>query len=69
MKKLTCVIRRDGPGYSGICAEVPGANGQGETFEECVKNLKEAIVLMLDFYRKKAIRTAPKRSRKVLVEI
>jgi predicted RNase H-like HicB family nuclease len=28
--------------------EVPGANGQGETKEECLANLKDAIQLLLN---------------------
>jgi predicted RNase H-like HicB family nuclease len=34
--------------YIGYCPEVPGANGQGETFEECRESLKEAIKLVLE---------------------
>jgi predicted RNase H-like HicB family nuclease len=33
-------------GYWAICAEVPGANGQGETIEETKNSLKEAIQLI-----------------------
>ncbi len=33
--------------YIGYCPEVPGANGQGETMEECRESLKEAIKLVL----------------------
>ena len=32
--------------YIGYCPEVPGANGQGETMEECRESLKEAIKLI-----------------------
>ncbi|HEX3627626.1 MAG TPA: type II toxin-antitoxin system HicB family antitoxin [Verrucomicrobiae bacterium] len=51
MKKLTAIIHRGGPmegGYWATCLEVPGANGQGETREECLQNLKEAIQLLLE---------------------
>ena len=34
-------------GYWAICPEVPGANGQGETFEEANRSLVEAIELIL----------------------
>ncbi len=33
--------------YIGYCLEVPGANGQGETLDECRENLREAIELIL----------------------
>jgi len=35
--------RADGPWYVAYCAEVPGANGQGKTREECLANLRQAI--------------------------
>ena len=34
--------------YIGYCPEVPGANGQGVTIEECRESLKEAIKLILE---------------------
>ncbi|MBI4690513.1 MAG: type II toxin-antitoxin system HicB family antitoxin [Nitrospirae bacterium] len=34
--------------YIGYCLEIPEANGQGETLEECKKNLIEAIKLILE---------------------
>jgi predicted RNase H-like HicB family nuclease len=33
-------------GYWAISPEVPGANGQGETFEEAKASLREAIQLI-----------------------
>ena len=50
MKKLTAIVHRGEPGEGGFwatCLEVPGANGQGETKEECLQNLKEAVQLLL----------------------
>ncbi len=35
-------------GYWAICAEVPGANGQGETAAEAKESLKQAIILILE---------------------
>lgn len=32
-------------GYFAYCSEIAGANGQGETIEECRQNLIEAIAL------------------------
>jgi predicted RNase H-like HicB family nuclease len=36
-------------GYWGICPEIPGANGQGETIQQTINNLKEAIELIRAF--------------------
>jgi predicted RNase H-like HicB family nuclease len=35
-------------GFWAICAEVPGANGQGETIEDAKQSLKEAIQLIFE---------------------
>jgi predicted RNase H-like HicB family nuclease len=62
MKKLTAIIHRGEPaegGYWATCLEVPGANGQGETREECLQNLKEAIQLLLETEREEVFRLDP----------
>jgi hypothetical protein len=46
--EFTAIVKRDGPWYIAYCAEVPGANGQGKTREECLANLREAIPLILE---------------------
>ena len=46
-------------GYWAICPEIPGANGQGETKEECLGNLAEAVQLLLDTGREEAFRLDP----------
>ncbi len=47
--EFTSIIEHDGDGYIGYCAEIPGANGQGETIEECLQNLAEAAGLYHSF--------------------
>src|SRR5580700_9025475 len=47
--EFTAIVEQDGPWYVAYCAEVPGANGQGKTREECLANLREAITLVLDY--------------------
>jgi predicted RNase H-like HicB family nuclease len=46
--ELSTVIERDGDWFVGYSLEVPGANGQGRTEEECRNNLAEAIALILE---------------------
>jgi predicted RNase H-like HicB family nuclease len=51
MRQFTAVIHRGEPaegGFWATCLEVPGANGQGETREEYLQNLRDAIQLMLE---------------------
>ena len=45
--RYAAVIERDEQWYIGYCPEIPGANGQGKSVEECKQNLAEAIVLIL----------------------
>lgn len=47
--KFTAIIEAAPEGgYWAICAEVPGANGQGETVAEAKKSLREAIRLIFE---------------------
>jgi len=58
--EFTAIIERDGEWYVGYCPEVPGANGQGRTVEECRDSLAEAIALILEDRREDARRGIPK---------
>jgi len=44
---LTAVVKEEGKGYSVICPELNVAS-QGETFEECMSNIKEAMELYIE---------------------
>ena len=46
--QLTAEIHRDGEWFVGFCPEVPEANGQGHTQEECLKSLREAVLLLME---------------------
>ena len=70
MKKLTAIVHRGEPaegGFWATCLEVPGANGQGETKEECLQNLKEAIQLLLETEREEVFRLDPQAETTELV--
>ncbi len=48
---LTAKFRRTESGWwSAYCEEVPKARTQGETKEEVLKNLKDAVALILEDY-------------------
>lgn len=47
MGQFTAVYEKGEKYFVGYCLEVPGANGQGETIEECRESLREAIKLIL----------------------
>jgi predicted RNase H-like HicB family nuclease len=42
---------QDEGGYTVQCVEIPGAISQGETREEALANIKEAIELVLEVQR------------------
>jgi len=52
--EFPAIVQRDGPWYVAYCAEVPGANRQGKTRQECLTNLQEAISLILEYRRQDA---------------
>jgi len=44
MKEYTVIIEKDEDGfYVGEVVEIPGCYSQGETIEELIENIKEAI--------------------------
>lgn len=57
--EFTAVVEQDGDWYIAYCTEVPGANGQGRTREECLQSLKEAIALILEDRREDSLRGVP----------
>jgi len=58
--EFTSVIEEDGAWFIAYCPEIPGANGQGRTVEECRANLSEAIALILEDRREDGLRGVPK---------
>ena len=52
--EFNAIVERDGEWFVAYCPEIPGANGQGRTLEECRKNLAEATALILDDRRQDA---------------
>jgi len=57
--EFTAIIEQDDEWYIAYCPEIPGANGQGRTIEECRSNLREAIALILEDRREDALRGIP----------
>ena len=47
MTNLTPVLVQFAEGFVGYVEELPGANIQGATVEECRENLSEAIAIVL----------------------
>ncbi|MBI5332639.1 MAG: type II toxin-antitoxin system HicB family antitoxin [Candidatus Aenigmarchaeota archaeon] len=53
--KYTIALRKEKEGgYSAQCLEVPGAISQGETKEKALKNIKEAIEMVLEIIKEES---------------
>lgn len=62
MRQFTAIVHPGDPdegGFWATCLEVPGANGQGETKEECLADLKAAVKLLLDTEREQVLKEDP----------
>ncbi len=57
--EFTAVIEQDGEWFVSWSPEIPGANGQGRTVEECRESLIAAIELILEDRREDGLRGVP----------
>ena len=55
-------------GFAAVCAEFPEANGQGETVEECLADLRSAVAEVLAYRRENAARNLQEGERLELLE-
>jgi len=55
--EFTAIIERDKQWFVAYSAEIPGVNGQGKTKQECLKNLADAIELILEYRRQDSLRS------------
>jgi predicted RNase H-like HicB family nuclease len=46
--KISAIIEKDEDGYYAFCPELEGCQSQGDTMEEALTNIKEAIELYLE---------------------
>ncbi len=69
MRNLTAILHVGEPeegGFWATCLEVPGANGQGDTKEECLQSLAEAVKLILEINEEEALREDPNAEKTTL---
>ena len=62
MRQLTAILHKgdsDEGGFWATCVEVPGANGQGETEQECLQDLADAVRLLIEMGREEALKGDP----------
>ena len=49
--RITAIIEKDDYGYFAYCPELKGCHTQGDTFDEAIENLKEAVDLYISTYK------------------
>ena len=57
--RFSAVYEKGEKYWIGYCPKVPGANGQGESLEECRESLKEAVKLILEDRLEEGLRGVP----------
>ena len=67
--EFTAVVEQENEWYIAYCPEIPGANGQGKTQEECLGSLVDAIALILEDRRESGLRGVPKDAVKEVVVV
>jgi predicted RNase H-like HicB family nuclease len=67
--EFTAIVEQDGKWFISYCPEVPGANGQGETREESLASLREAIALILEDRREDGLRGVPEDAHRTVVTV
>ena len=67
--QFTAIVERDGEWFIAFCPELPGANGQGKSKDECLENLKEAIALILEDRREEGLRGVPEDAIQEIVTV
>jgi predicted RNase H-like HicB family nuclease len=66
---LHYVFEEDGKFIIGYCLEVPEANGQGFTIEECRANLEAAIELVMEDRAENGLAGLPQNARRQVVAL
>ena len=62
LREFTALLHEaesDEGGFWATCLEVPGANGQGESREDCLQDPAAAVQLILDINEEEAFRVDP----------
>lgn len=67
--EFTAIVEKDGDWFVGYCLEIPGANGQGKTVQECKDNLAQAVALVLEDRREDMLRGLPSGARREVITV
>jgi predicted RNase H-like HicB family nuclease len=67
--EFTAIVEQDGDWLVAYCPEVPGANGQGQSKQEAISSLRDAIGLILDDRREDGLRGVPPDAEREVIVI
>jgi predicted RNase H-like HicB family nuclease len=67
--EFTAIVEQDGDWWTAYCPEIPGANGQGKTKEECLSSLSDAVDLILTDRREDGLRGVPPTALRELLTV
>ena len=67
--EFTAVIERDDEWFIAYSPEVPGANGQGRSKQECLQSLADSIALIREDRREDSVRELPENAFLELVSV
>ena len=67
--EFTAVFEKEEDLFIAYCPEVPGANGQGKTMDECRQSLADAISLILKDRREEGLKGVPDDAIRDIVSI
>ena len=66
--KFTVILEPEAEGgYSVICPAIPGCVSQGDSLDEAIANIREAILLCLDIRREEGL-TEPAETPEIVAE-
>ncbi|MBX3734570.1 MAG: type II toxin-antitoxin system HicB family antitoxin [Verrucomicrobiae bacterium] len=67
--QFTAYVQREGEWFIATCPEVPEANGQGHSKQECLQSLAAAIELVFEERRASALSELKSDAEEVLVAV
>lgn len=67
--EFTAIIEKDEEWFFAYSPEIPGANGQGQTKDEALNSLSQAINLIFKDRREDATRGLPKDAEQLMVAL
>ncbi len=69
MTKYVIIVEKAGNNYSAFCPDLPGCIATGETVDETVEMMKEAIKLHIEELKKEGLELPEPTTKAVSIEV